>query len=108
MGWAYGIHKSDRFGEREIGYGVEAECDEPGCTTMIDRGLAYRCGGQDMSNPYGCGDFYCSDHLFVTERRPERCRRCCRYSKRKVAEIQERQARWSAALSARSGAAGDE
>lgn len=98
MGWGYGIHRSDRFGEREIGYTVEAECDYTGCTKKIDRGLAYRCGGQDLSSPYGCGDFFCYDHLFVTARRPERCPWCCRYSKRKMAEIHAQQAEWSARL----------
>jgi hypothetical protein len=40
MGWSRGFENG-----REIGYGVDAECDVPGCTAEIDRGLAYRCGG---------------------------------------------------------------
>jgi hypothetical protein len=100
MGWAYGIHKSDRFGEREVGYGVEAPCDYTGCMQVIDRGLDYRCGGADMSEPHGCGDFFCHDHLFATQRRPQRCPWCCHYSRRRVAEIQQRRRDFMEALRA--------
>lgn len=52
---------------REAGYGVEAECDRPGCPRRIDRGLAYLCGQhpdghRDPSEP-GCGYYFCPDHL---------------------------------------------
>jgi len=40
MGWAVGY---DNRWSRDIGYGVPAWCDEPGCSEAIDRGLAYVC-----------------------------------------------------------------
>ncbi|NKU21747.1 hypothetical protein GS907_24615 [Rhodococcus hoagii] len=51
---------------REAGYGVEAECDRPGCTARIDRGLGYLCGQnpdgyKDAEEP-GCGRYFCPDH----------------------------------------------
>lgn len=61
MGWGIGF--DDRW-QRDIGYGVPAYCDAPGCTAEIHRGLAYVCGAQQ---PYGgdngCGLYFCCDHL---------------------------------------------
>lgn len=53
---------------REAGYGVEAECDEPGCATVIDRGLGYLCGDNpvgwnDFDAP-GCGNYFCGSHTY--------------------------------------------
>lgn len=62
MGWSY--CGKDRRG-RDIGYGVLAFCDEPGCNTEIDRGLAYACGG--MHGEIGglaCEGYFCGQHLF--------------------------------------------
>lgn len=60
MGWSIGW---DSQWQRDIGYGVPATCDHPGCGKEIDRGLAYVCCGQQ---PYGgedgCGLFFCGDH----------------------------------------------
>ncbi len=53
MGWSIG---SD--GDRDIGYGVPAECDHPDCTAEIDRGLSYVCGGDPYGGEYGCGLFF--------------------------------------------------
>ncbi|NQD40529.1 hypothetical protein [Glutamicibacter halophytocola] len=51
---------------REAGYSVEAECDKPGCTTQIDRGLGFLCGespdGHRDSDEFGCGNYYCDQH----------------------------------------------
>lgn len=58
MGWGYGVVKG-----REVGYSVEATCDQEGCKAAIDRGLAYLCGqmhGQDDGD--GCGKYFCSEH----------------------------------------------
>jgi hypothetical protein len=61
MRWAVGY---DTTWQRDIGYGVPAQCDQPSCTEEIDRGLAWVCcdeqpyGGED-----GCGLYFCSDHL---------------------------------------------
>lgn len=58
MGWAVG-----ELNGRDIGYGVPAICDHPDCTTRIDRGLAYACGGGVMGTVHNCGLFFCGDHL---------------------------------------------
>jgi hypothetical protein len=57
MGWAYGMASDGR----PIGYGVEATCDEDGCTEQIDRGMAYLCG--DLDGQSGCGRYFCATHL---------------------------------------------
>lgn len=60
MGWSLGFDETWR---RDIGYGVPAICDHPGCNEQIDRGLAYVCGFQE---PYGgedgCGLYFCHAH----------------------------------------------
>lgn len=61
MGWAIGF---DSNWNRDIGYGVPAECDHPDCHAKIDRGLAYVCGGQPYGEPHGCGLYFCAEHLF--------------------------------------------
>lgn len=61
MGWAF--CGTDANG-REIGYGVEAECDHPDCHEKIDRGLGYCCGSMhNGDNDDGCGGYYCLKHL---------------------------------------------
>ena len=60
MGWSIGYDEKWR---RDIGYGVPAYCDHPGCGAEIDRGLAYVCCDQE---PYGgddgCGLYFCAEH----------------------------------------------
>lgn len=60
MSWAVGY---DTNWGRDIGYGVSALCDQPGCSEEIDRGLGYVCGGQPYGGQYGCGLFFCGQHL---------------------------------------------
>jgi hypothetical protein len=76
MGWAYGLNATGR----EIGYSIEATCDESGCTEEIDRGLAYVCGGMHDGGEHGCGGYFCGHHLFVTcppvDRTGLLCARC--------------------------------
>jgi hypothetical protein len=74
MGWAIGY---DRRWLRDIGYGVPALCDHPGCTEQIDRGLYYVCGGEPKGGDDGCGLYFCSQHLFLMRGFPQRCERCC-------------------------------
>jgi hypothetical protein len=57
---------------REAGYGVEATCDEQGCTAEIDRGLGYLCGRTPGADEYGCGGYFCGEHLYSNNR----CARC--------------------------------
>jgi hypothetical protein len=63
MGWS--DCGTDRRG-RPIGYGHEATCDEPGCETRIDRGLAYACGGSHGEGELDCDRYFCADHLFYS------------------------------------------
>lgn len=56
MGWAYcGEHDG-----REIGYGIEAQCDGKDCETEIDRGLGYCCGTMH-GGENGCGGYFCEE-----------------------------------------------
>lgn len=58
MGWAYG-----EVDGRKVGYAVSAKCDEKGCKTKIDRGLGYVCGDMHGGGEYGCGGYFCAEHL---------------------------------------------
>jgi hypothetical protein len=62
VSWAAGID-----GGRLVGYGIPATCDRRGCKAVIDRGLGWRCGETRnlTETGYGCGRFYCEDHLDV-------------------------------------------
>jgi hypothetical protein len=68
MGWSIGY---DSGWERDIGYGVIAVCDYPGCDDRIDRGLSHVCGGE----PYG------GEHLSYKDtddgQSVQLCDRCC-------------------------------
>lgn len=50
---------------REAGYSVKDICNEGGCDTEIDRGLAYLCGETPGGGEYGCGGYFCDEHLLV-------------------------------------------
>jgi len=63
MGWARcGVNDHGQ----EIGYAVEATCDEPGCDKTIDRGLAHVCGRMH-EDADTCHKYYCHEHLFTAE-----------------------------------------
>ena len=78
MGWSIGY---DDYWERDVGYGVPALCDYPDCNKVIDRGLAYVCGGDVYGGEHGCGLFFCSEHRqyadFVTPELDEVCVEVC-------------------------------
>lgn len=59
MGWGYGINLEGR----EVGYTVSATCDDAGCLAKIDRGLAYACGDMHDGGDWGCGLYFCGNHL---------------------------------------------
>jgi hypothetical protein len=65
MSWSIGY---DTHWKRDIGYGVPAYCDHPGCLKKIDRGLAHVCGGEPHGGEFGCGLYFCSDHLYMGEK----------------------------------------
>ena len=67
MSWAVGF--DSRWG-RDIGYGVPASCDFPGCAEQIDRGLGYVCGGEPYGGEDGCGLYFCGTHA------GDLCERC--------------------------------
>lgn len=74
MGWSIGF---DTKWGRDIGYGVPAYCDHPGCDEEIDRGLSYVCGGEPFGGEDGCGLYFCSRHLFLGGKKPQLCWHCC-------------------------------
>ena len=73
MGWSIGY---DSNWERYVGYGVPAYCDHPKCNAEIDRGLSYVCGDDLYGGERGCGLYFCSAHLIMSERLPQLCERC--------------------------------
>lgn len=73
MGWEIGF---DDNWNRDIGYGVPAECDHPRCKKTIDRGLSYVCGGEPYGGDKGCGLYFCQKHLAYPF---QRCPKCARY-----------------------------
>lgn len=75
MGWSIGF---DSKTDRDIGYGVPAYCDFPGCQAEIDRGLSYVCGGEPYGGDRGCGLFFCEKHTRLSARLPQLCPRCIR------------------------------
>lgn len=78
MGWAVGY---DERWKRDIGYGVPAFCDHPGCCKQIDRGLSRVCGGEPYGGERGCGLYFCSSHLLPSARLPQLCARCIKRRK---------------------------
>ena len=72
MGWSIGF---DENWKRDIGYGVPAICDHPGCGEAIDRGLDHVCGSEPYGGEHGCGLYFCDDHLFLGKG-GDLCERC--------------------------------
>jgi hypothetical protein len=73
MSYAVGY---DTAWKRDIGYGVPAICDHPGCNERIDRGLGYVCGDDFYGGDKGCGLYFCAKHQVG---RWQRCTRCKNY-----------------------------
>lgn len=71
MGWEIGY---DLTWQRDIGYGVPALCDHPGCTKKINRGLSHVCGKHPYGGDRGCGLYFCEAHLSGTDCLCLRCR----------------------------------
>ena len=76
MGWSIGF---DDNWQRDIGYGVPAECDFPRCRVRINRGLAHVCGNEPYGGEKGCGLYFCHKHL---QGQYQRCSRCANYKKK--------------------------
>jgi hypothetical protein len=79
MGWSLGY---DTNWQRDIGYGVPATCDHPGCGAKIDRGLSYVCGGEPYGGDAGCGLYFCDEHLPGRDKNfRQLCERCAKKRK---------------------------
>jgi len=74
MGWQIAF---DWNWGRDIGYGVPAECDYPGCQAKIDRGLSWVCGSEAYGGEHGCGLFFCDEHLRYGRAYGNECARMC-------------------------------
>jgi len=65
MGWGYcGVNPTT--GE-EMGYCVQGECHADGCVNLIDHGLGNVCGGEHEGGEHGCGYYFCTDHLYLSD-----------------------------------------
>jgi hypothetical protein len=89
MGWSIGF---DSNWNRDIGYGVPATCDHPNCTSTIDRGLAYVCGGEPYGGERGCGLYFCGRHMTCSAFGPQLCDRCA--TRRKPFDAKPDHADW--------------
>ncbi len=81
MGWSYGIDLNRAEGDQDIGYAIDAVCDDSGCEKDIHRGLAYCCGNDVIGGEHGCGGFFCDNHLCYAfneqdEMSPQLCMKC--------------------------------
>jgi hypothetical protein len=71
MGWAN--CGTDDLG-RPIGYAHSAICDygyrdatKRRCLTNIHRGLSFVCGAMHGGGEYGCGRYFCTEHLTMID-----------------------------------------
>ncbi|MEU0786307.1 hypothetical protein ABZ341_32600 [Streptomyces sp. NPDC006173] len=69
MGYAH--YTITRNGEQiEAGYGVGTVCESDTCEEQIDRGLAHLCGATPGGDEYGCGGYFCGQHLYMAPEVP--------------------------------------
>jgi hypothetical protein len=81
MSWAIGY---DEERKRDVGYGVPAKCDHPGCAADIDRGLGYICGEEPGGGEHGCGLFICSTHTHSNNDCCQLCSHCADRRRKKL------------------------
>ena len=72
MGWGTGTNADGR----EVGYMVSGVCEAEGCGAEIDLGLAYVCGDMHDGGAYGCGRYFCYDHLNIAIAPEQLCTPC--------------------------------
>lgn len=75
MSWSVGF---DHRWQRDIGHGVPAFCDAPGCGAEIDRGLSHVCGSEPYGGEHGCGLYFCEKHLLTATFGRDLCSVCRR------------------------------
>jgi len=61
MGWGT-CGKNEKTGEM-MGYCYEGICNDSDCKEEIHHGLSYVCGGMHRGGEWGCGYYFCGDHL---------------------------------------------
>lgn len=61
---------------REVGYRVDGVCEAEGCDAEIDLGLGYACGNMPDGGAYGCGKYFCYDHLNIGLAPEQLCTPC--------------------------------
>jgi hypothetical protein len=86
----YALYEITRNGKTiEAGYAVETVCEEEGCTEQIDRGLAHLCGAVPGGDEYGCGGYYCGQHLYGGVGPAQGlCQRCSGHHEEEHSEVQ--------------------
>lgn len=70
MGWGYG-----EVNGKPVGYTVPDVCNESGCDRKIDRGLSYVCGDMHGGGEFGCGGYFCAEHMLVGKEE-QLCKKC--------------------------------
>lgn len=50
---------------RWAGYGVYAKCDRGDCLEQVSRGLDALCGRTPGGDEYGCGGYFCPEHVSI-------------------------------------------
>jgi hypothetical protein len=90
----YASYTVSRNGEQiEAGYAVEDVCNADGCKEEIDRGLDYLCGRTPGGDEYGCGGYFCGEHLSLsaTDDVPQMCSPCsASWEKQRLEEFADR------------------
>lgn len=64
MGWS--SCGTNKHGQK-IGYAHNGKCGHPGCKEKINHGLSYVCGNMHEGGMYGCGKYFCTEHLKSVE-----------------------------------------
>lgn len=73
MSWARGIREDGK----EAGYDIPDVCGIDECGVSIDRGISYTCGGTlYFHEGYGCGEWFCSAHLYLGDQLAFLCPTC--------------------------------
>lgn len=87
MGWGSGELASGK----QVGYSVEATCEQKGCKEEIDRGLSYACGDMHGEDEVSCDGYFCGEHLlhcthFATGDGVNLCAACAELNDKAAAE----------------------
>jgi hypothetical protein len=53
----------DNKWKRKVGRGIPGYCDYPACGKDVTRDLEHVCGSMPFGGSWGCGLFFCPEHL---------------------------------------------